>query len=263
MKPKPKHLATEYGEQFKDKSVVAAYQYRPDYPAATFDILKELMPPSPRTVLDIGCGPGNIARRLIEQVDHIDAVDFSSEMIDLARQLPNGDHPSIHWINSPVESAPLKPPYSLITAGASLHWMAWDVVFPRFVDSLVSGGYLALVSNPYTQQVPWWDPLLEIIGRYSTNRDYQPYSLIEELQKRSLFQISGQAATSPVPFVQPVNEYVESFHARNGFSRDRLTTDAADAFDREAYALVTSYCPDGVVRLEITGRVTWGLPQLP
>ena len=193
MRPKPKHLATEYGEQFKDKSVVAAYRYRPDYPATTFDILNELMTLGPRTVLDIGCGPGNITRRLIEQVDRIDAVDFSSEMIDLARHLPNGDHPAIHWINSPMETAPLNPPYSLITAGASLHWMAWDVVFPRFVDSLGPGCYLALVSNPFTQQVPWWDPLLEIIGRYRPNRDYQPYSLIEELQKRSLFQISGQA----------------------------------------------------------------------
>ena len=42
MLPKPKHLGPQYGEQFKDKSVVEAYRYRPDYPDATFDILDDL-----------------------------------------------------------------------------------------------------------------------------------------------------------------------------------------------------------------------------
>jgi SAM-dependent methyltransferase len=262
MLPKPSHLGPQYGEQFKDKSVVAAYRYRPDYPAETFNIIERLLPSGERAVLDIGCGPGNIARHLIEHVDRIDAVDLSAEMIALAKRLPNGDHPAIHWINASVEEASLDPPYSLITAGASLHWMAWEVVFPRFVESLAPNSYLALIGNP-NAPVPWWNDLVEIISRYSTNREYQRYSLVDELQKRSLFRVHGEARTTPVTFTQSLDDYIESFHARNGFSRDRLTPEAAMAFDKEARALVSTYCPDEHVHLEITGHVIWGRPSFP
>ena len=82
MKPKPVHLSTIYAEQFRDESVVAAYRQRPDYPPATFDILAGLICDEPRTVLDVGCGTGFIARRLADYVNHIHAIDPSSAMIE-------------------------------------------------------------------------------------------------------------------------------------------------------------------------------------
>ena len=39
MRPKPKQFATQYASMFGDASVVAAYQYRPPYPAETFEFL--------------------------------------------------------------------------------------------------------------------------------------------------------------------------------------------------------------------------------
>jgi SAM-dependent methyltransferase len=142
MIPKPKHLGGEYTAQFKDHSVVQAYRYRPPYPPETFEILCTLLTEEPRVVLDIGCGTGAIARHLIAFVERIDAVDFSPEMIQRAKYLPYGDHPHLHWICGPVEDAPLSPPYTLITAGASLHWMEWKHRFPAF--SL----------TPHTRRIP-------------------------------------------------------------------------------------------------------------
>jgi 2-polyprenyl-3-methyl-5-hydroxy-6-metoxy-1,4-benzoquinol methylase len=75
--PKPKHLSTNYAVQFKDESIVAAYQYRPPYPDEVFAILTGLLSYKPARVLDAGCGMGNIARRLAGMVDGVDAVDFS------------------------------------------------------------------------------------------------------------------------------------------------------------------------------------------
>jgi hypothetical protein len=60
-----------------------------------------------------------------------------------------------------------------------------------------------------------------------------------------------------------VAEYVESFHARNGLSRDRMDAGAADAFDEKLQALLHQHCPNGVVELQISGRVVWGKPQCP
>ena len=129
-RPKPKGLQIEYAAQFKDAAVAAAYRYRPEYPEALFPMLADLVVGRPRLVLDVGCGTGFVARPLVSLVDRVDGVDFSAPMLEIARGLPNGDHPNIHWIHGPIEEVELDPPYGLITAGASLHWMEWPVVMP-------------------------------------------------------------------------------------------------------------------------------------
>lgn len=43
MKQKPEHIEAAYAESFKDASVVAAYRYRPPYPAEVFAILLKLL----------------------------------------------------------------------------------------------------------------------------------------------------------------------------------------------------------------------------
>ena len=43
MRPKPDHLGPEYGAQFADASIAAAYGCRPPYPAAVIDLLAALI----------------------------------------------------------------------------------------------------------------------------------------------------------------------------------------------------------------------------
>src|SRR5690242_8099115 len=103
MLPKPTHLGPEYGEQFRDQSIVDSYSTRPPYPPEVFSILEELMIDEPRIVLDLGCGTGDIARNLVSRSEHIDAVDPSSAMLAYAQTLPSGDDPRINWINATAE----------------------------------------------------------------------------------------------------------------------------------------------------------------
>lgn len=42
---------------------------------------------------------------------------------------------------------PLGPPYGLVTAGSSLHWMDWEVVLPRIGRLLSPEGCLAIVNE--------------------------------------------------------------------------------------------------------------------
>ena len=262
MIPKPNGLQPKYGAQFKDQSIVAAYQHRPRYPQEVFKILSALITDQPRHVLDVGCGTGFIARHLINYVDKIDAVDFSPQMIATGKSLLGGDHPALNWIEGPVEKVPLSPPYALVTAGESLHWMDWYIVLPRFQNLLTAGGYLALVETE-TLAPLWHDELIEIIQRYSTNRDYEPYHLSQELQMRGLFKKLGEKRTARLPMVQPIDFYIESWHARNGLSRDRMSQETAAAFDREAKALILRFCPNGYVESQIAGHVQWGMPMSP
>lgn len=263
MLPKPAHLGPVYAAQFADPSVAAAYPHRPQYPAETFDILAGLVTAAPRAVLDAGCGTGDLARPLAARADRVDAVDPSAAMLTLGRTLPGGDAPHLRWIHGTMEEAPLRPPYALITAGESLHWMDWAAVFPRFRAALAPAGYLAIVSRG-SPDLPWWDDLLRTIQRYSTNKEFQPYDLLVELDARSLFRVEGRRRTAPVPFRQSVDAYVESVHSRNGFSRDRMTAADADAFDAAARALVTPYAADdGLLHMQVVGSVVWGEPQAP
>ncbi len=260
MLPKPRHLATEYGEQFKDCSIAEAYKYRPPYPDEVFDILNTLITDLPRHVLDIGCGIGYIARQMVNYVDRLDAVDFSLNMLEHGKNLPNGNNSHLHWHYGRVEDVALEPPYTLVTAGESLHWMDWDIVLPRLREVLTPNGYLAIIEHD-TLPKPCHVTLAEIIPRFSTNVKYQPYNLIDELEMRGLFQKINEEATKPVPFVQSVDDYIESFHSRNGFSRERMKSEMAMAFDREAKKILLKEYPDGIMLLQVVGKVIWGIPK--
>jgi predicted TPR repeat methyltransferase len=80
-RPRPEYLGRAYAERFRDQSVVDSYHFRPPYPEETFDILLSLLTDEPRAVLDVGSGSGDIARRLVDHVERVDAVDFSLPMI--------------------------------------------------------------------------------------------------------------------------------------------------------------------------------------
>ena len=180
-------------------------------------------------------------------------------MIAEGQQRPGGDDPRLNWQVAPIETASLRPPYALITAGESLHWMDWPVVLPRFRDALLPGGVLAIVGR---SQCParWNDGHLKIIQRHTTNLDFQPYDIIDELTSRGLFTVLGSQRTAPVTHTQSISDYIESWHSRNGLSRDRMTPDAADAFDNETHELLASLGHQETVTFDVEGNVTWGLP---
>lgn len=257
---KPDHLGPEFGAQFSDPSVAAAYHLRPPYPDEVFEVLDGLIVDQPRAVLDVGTGTGAIARKLVDRVDRVDAVDPSRAMIARGRQLPGGTSANLHWINAPAETAILNPPYALITAGASLHWMEWSVVLPRFREMLTPNGVLAVITD-VVEDVPWKEPLGEICARYSTNRRFRPYNVVDEIEERALFKPLGRHRAVAIQFAQSVEDYVASFHARNGFSRDRMTPEAADAFDREVTTIVRPHATDNSVTLRISGEIVWGIPD--
>lgn len=91
MQPKPENFSTYYAETFKGHLVVDACRHRPPDPDGVFDILA-VITDEPRAFLDVGTGSGDIARRLVDFVERVDAVDFSQNMIERGKQLLNGDY---------------------------------------------------------------------------------------------------------------------------------------------------------------------------
>jgi len=263
VKPKPKHLGPEYAAAFKDRSLVEVYHLRPPYSSEVFDILVSLITEEPRVVLDAGCGTGQVARGLIGRVERIDAVDCSEPMIAKGQSLPGGDHPTLHWICGIVEEVPLRPPYVLVTAASSLHWMDWERALPRFHDMLTPNGYLTIIHNQPETPPPWLEEVKKLTPKYSTNPEYRPVDLVEELETRSLFQKVGEKAAAPTFFRQTLEDYIESFHSTSLYSRDRMGPERASAFDREVRELMQRYCPEDAFEMRFVGKIIWGKPLRP
>lgn len=264
MPQQPNQFSREHASIFQDASVVDAYPYRPPYPAATFAVLAGLIDRSvtPCRLLDAGCGTGQMAAELLPYADHIDAVDISAAMIAAGKQMPYGADPKLTWIVGGIEQAPLQPPYALIVAAASLHWMPWAITLPRFASLLSPNGYLALVETRI-QPNAWDEASTPIVAHYSTNQDFQPYNMLtvaQTLQEQGLFQQVGIQEIAPVSFRQPVAQWVEAFHATNGFSRERMGADRAAAFDQAICHLIDNCCPSGEVEQWIGARVIYGKP---
>ena len=258
---RPRQYWNDYASRFKNRSLAETYELRPPYPAETYAILLSLLGESRGRVLDVGCGPGKIARSLVNHVDGVDAVDFSQEMIRVGKARINGDHPNLQWIVGPVEEVQLYPPYDMVTAGASIHWMEWNVVFPRFKEVLTTDGYLVIIDGDRPIESPWHDAELSLIHKYSTNRHHEQIDLIRELVDRGHLQLIADKRTAPVNFSQPLTDYVQSFHSRESMSKEHMGAENVKAFDTELSHVLSDFVDDkGFLSFHLEARVSWGRP---
>jgi SAM-dependent methyltransferase len=251
-------LKQALGKVWREPEVARVYRYRPAYPAPVFDILRRLIA-APRTVLDAGCGTGALTRQMTAFAAHIDAVDASAAMIDEARRLPGGADPRIKWIVGPAETAPLDPPYGLITTGQSLHWMDHDVVMPRFRDALGQGGFLAATDIEWEYPPAWRDKLIEIFQKYSpVNAKEFVVDLFGDLVQRGLFERAGFQRTSIVPADISIDDFVNALHSTSSLSLVTLG-ERTDAFGNEVRALFASLGLERA-RFAVAGNIVWGRP---
>jgi trans-aconitate methyltransferase len=256
---KPAHLGPFYASQFQDSSVVAAYRYRPPFPIEVFDVLESLHAHRPTRVLELGCGTGDLTLGLLQRADRIDAIEPSAAMLAAARERIGLDAANVRWVPTRAEEAQLEGPYTLAAGAESLHWMDWAAVLPKVAASLADGAFLALVERA-TAATAWDGELRELVQTFSTSQDYRPCDLVAELADRGLFRESGRRTTASSPFVQSIENHVESMHSRNGFSRDRMAADAATEFDRLYRELLERHSPGGMVTLAVSATVVWGVP---
>lgn len=258
---RPRQYWDDYASRFKNRSLAEVYELRPPYPDETYKILLSLLGESPGRILDVGCGPGKIARALVDHVNGIDAVDFSEEMIRVGKSLVNGDHPNLRWINGPVETVQLYPPYDMVTAGASIHWMAWEVVFPKFKEVLTTDGYLVIIDGDRPIESPWHEAELSLIRKYSTNRHHETIDLIQALVDRGHLHLVGDKRTTPVSFSQALTDYVRSFHSRESMSKEHMGAENVSTFDAELSHVLSDFVDDkGFLTFQLEARVTWGSP---
>ncbi len=110
---------------------------------------------APKTVADIGCGPGNSTQILKETFPeaHLVGVDNSETMIEEAE----ARHPEMDFVLCSAQE--LSGSYDLLFSNACLQWIPdHEMLLPLLMSKVNPGGALAV-------QMPmnWWEPLYCII----------------------------------------------------------------------------------------------------
>ena len=109
-------------------------------------VLLRQLPPRCECILDVGCGAGAFAARLAAHAKHVDAVDKSAMMIEVAKLRTPAN---VDCTLTDVMKLPLPAEhYDAIVSISALHHLPLDDVLRHLAPALRPGGVLAAVVLP-------------------------------------------------------------------------------------------------------------------
>ena len=107
------------------------------------DLLARVPAAAPRTVVDLGCGAGNLMPLLRARWPQarLTGVDGSPQMLAKAR----ADHPQAEFVEADVGDWRPAPAVDVLYSNATLHWLeGHERLFPDLLRSVAPGGWLAV-----------------------------------------------------------------------------------------------------------------------
>lgn len=179
-------------------------QYRIDYPPALYDFV--LSPVQNRqSAWDCATGNGQVASRLTDFFEQVNATDISETQLARAVQKPN-----LHYQLSPAEQTPFSDQtFDLITVAQALHWFDVPAFHQEVRRVAKPGAIIAEWGYGLVQLGPDLDPIMLDFYRNRTGPYWDP-------QRK---YIDDAYATLPFPFA---NTQQATFIARKTWSLERF-----------------------------------------
>ena len=111
-------------------------------------LLRELLPDAPARVADLGCGTGTLSLLLSEEGYDVTGVDFSPEMVRLAR----AKAPGLRFVQADASAPPLDPASYDVVLSRHVLWAMPDpaAALARWQDLLTPRGRLVLVEGRWS-----------------------------------------------------------------------------------------------------------------
>ena len=120
---------------------------RPGYPAHVVDfVIATAGLGAGAAVLEIGCGTGQLTRRLASSRLRLMAIDIGPSMVAAARQRLSGADVSFE-VTSFENLAAADASFDLVVSAAAFHWIDPEVAFSKTARLLRPGGWLALLGT--------------------------------------------------------------------------------------------------------------------
>ena len=145
--------------------------------------LLQRLPPHVDTALEIGCGTGAFARLLAERADRVLALDFSPQMIRIAKER------SVFYGNIEYQTCNVvtwempENHFDCIASIATLHHMSLEDILPKLKRGLKPGGVLLILDILRSQGLS--DRLRDVVS--------MPYGLVLKLTKSGRLRPSRAA----------------------------------------------------------------------
>ena len=222
---------------------------RPPYAARLIEDVAKFCGLSARhRLLDLGCGPGQLAKAFAPKVGSVLGVDPEPEMLALARQ---ASAPNVQWRQgSSHDLGPELGRFQLVTMGRSFHWMD-RVETLRRLDGMIepSGAVILFRDNhPDLPENAWRGEFRALLARYEETRpphrspDWVPHlSVLLDSPFSSLEEISVIERRST-----KAETLVERALSMSSTSRAHIG-ERADLLAAELNAWLSRLAPDNVI----------------
>jgi SAM-dependent methyltransferase len=253
---------------FAAEDVAANYHGRPPYAPALYERLLGLTA-GRRRALDIGCGPGKVARMLADHFAEVVAIDPSAPMIAAGKAADAGAHANIVWVQDRAEAYETERGFDLATAGASIHWTDPAVLFPKLAGWTP---LVALLNDAPTFPLPAppcgleaWLDFLDLwyrrTGRQAPAawRAPNPDAWGPLAPHGDWLDIAGRERFT-FTFRQTVEDFIAGCHSRVSWNRRMMGAGVAAAFDEALDGLMRPFAVDGILEIEVASELTWGAP---
>jgi ubiquinone/menaquinone biosynthesis C-methylase UbiE len=237
------------------RNTVAAYQaYRLDYPPRLIDRLLVLAGlKSGDAVLDLGCGPGNLALAFARRGLAVTAMDPEPQMLDAARAAAAAEGLKIAFAQrGSNDLTPADGPFRLAAIGRAFHWMDRAATLAMLDRIVGAKGGVALLhdAHPPVDENAWYRLFGRISEKYGRarmahvkergeggHRRYEPF-----LFASAFSRIEGLSVT----IRQAIDEdaIVGRAFSTSVCARDALGDRAGD-FEADLRAALRELSPDG------------------
>ena len=176
----------------KDWNPEQYLQFQRQRTQPAIDLAERIKTLRPRTVVDIGCGPGNstaVVQQFFPEAEIV-GIDSSAAMIEKARQA----HPELTFTcQSALE---LTGQFDLLFSNACLQWIPdHSTLIPRLMERLMPGGVLA-VQVPMNREEPLFRLIREVTADPQWHYLSNPQEHDEVLDPEAYFQLLSSCTAS-------------------------------------------------------------------
>ncbi len=179
---------TDSKQRFSNR--VADYiRYRPGYPSAILDPLREECGLTPESVIaDIGSGTGLVAELFLENGNMVYGVEPNAAMRDAGEQLLE-KHRHFCSVAGSAEATTLPDACAdFIVAGQAFHWFNREAARREFERILKPGGWAALLWNERAVEAsPFMAEYEQLLQRYGTDYSSVQHTYSEQAGIREFF----------------------------------------------------------------------------
>lgn len=257
----------EVAVTFAEDDTAKCYVHRAPYAPALYRRVLDLTERRHRA-LDVGCGPGKVARVLADHFDDVIALDPAAAMLAVGQVADSERHPNITWVCAHAEDFEDARGFDLVTAGSSIHWPDHAKLFPKLTEWT---GLVAVIDGDSPSPHPCGEgawlaflkPWLERMAEQTPGirRPYDPVASRNEASRHEAWMDISGRESFPFVFRQSLEDFIACQHSRATWSRAAMGPDLSDQFDAELDALMRPFAVHGWLELQMVSNLVWGAPR--